>query len=427
MPTRPSLLPRSVLWRRSDYVRLWGAQGISAFGSQITLIALPLVAIITLQASAFEVAVLTAVEFLPFVFLGIPAGVWVDRMPRRPVLVLTDIGRGLSLLSIPLAYAAGSLTLIHLYGVALLNGAMTVFFTLAYQAYLPSLVERGHLVAANAAFEATDTAARLAGPGAAGGLVAVLSAPLAILADAASFFASGSLIFSIRHRDATATDLEAPSERRGGFWAEMRVGGRFALRDRYVRWILGMSAIVNVGFNMAWAILLVYAVRELHISAGIVGLLLSAGEVGGLLGAMTAIRLTRWLGVGPVIIGSTSLFGPALLILATAPESLPYPSLVLGWAVSSFASVLYNSTTVGLRQARVPSRLQGRVVGFNRTIIWGVSPLGALIGGGLATGVGLRFAMLAGGLIALVAIVPALLSPLRSLRDLPDPSELGEA
>src|ERR687895_143942 len=167
----------SGLWRHSDHLRLWGEQGISAFGSQITLFALPLVAIRTLDATAFQVAALTAIEFAPFIFVSIPAGVWVERLRRRPILVLTDIGRGASLLSIPLAYGLDALTLPHLYAVGFVNGVLTVFFTLAYQAYVPSLVEREHLVDANARFEATETLARLGGPASAGGGVRPGSPP----------------------------------------------------------------------------------------------------------------------------------------------------------------------------------------------------------------------------------------------------------
>jgi MFS family permease len=413
------LWPRSGLWRHANYLRLWSAQGSSAIGSQITLVALPLVAILTIDASAFEVGVLTALEFAPFIFLSIPAGVWVDRLRRRPILVVTDIARGASLVSIPLAYALDALTLPHLYTVALVNGALTVFFTLAYQAYLPSLVEREHLVEANAKLEGAETLARLAGPGAGGGLVALVSAPVAVLADALSFFASGSLIYSIKHREGD-TEFRAPANETRAFWPEIREGARFSLSDIYVRPVLAATATLNLGFSMVWAILLVYAVRELNIGPGVAGLVLSVGEVGGLLGVATASRLTGRAGTGPVIIGSAALFGPALLLLALAPASMPLPFLVVGWAITSFASVLYNSTAVGLRQARVPQRLQGRVVGFSRTIVWGVMPLGSVIGGALATAAGLRLATLMGAVVASAAVIPAVLSPLRSLRQLPE-------
>jgi len=411
------------LSRNRDYLHLWGAQGISAFGSQITLVALPLVAILTLEASTFEVAALTALELLPFLLLGIPAGVWVDRLPRRPVLVLCDIGRAASLFSVPLAYwLLGEVTLPHLYAVALVTGALTVFFTLAYQAYLPVLVEREDLVAANARFEATETLARLAGPASGGGLVAVLSAPAAILADAVSFVVSGALILRIGHRERGGSASTAAATPRG-FRHELREGARFVVRDRLVRSILATTALVNVGFGMVWAILLVYAVRDLGLGAALVGVTLSVGEVGGLLGAVAVGRLTSSVGPGRVVIGTALLFAPAFLLLALAPSGMPLPFLALGWAVVSFASVAFNATTVGIRQARVPLRLQGRVVGVSRSVVWGVTPIGALLGGGLAAVVGMRATIAAGAAVALGAAIPALLSPLRDLRSLPESSE----
>lgn len=406
-----------------DYLHLWSAQGISAFGSQITLVALPLVAILTLDATPFEVAALTALELLPFLLLGAPAGVWVDRLRRRPLLVLTDFGRAASLLSIPLAYWLGDLTLPHVYAVALVNGALTVFFTLAYHAYLPTLVERRELVEANARFEATETLARLGGPASGGGLVAFLSAPVAILADAVSFVVSGAMLLRIRKREDAGRALRSRAHERG-FRSELGEGARLVLRDEYVRSILATTAVVNVGFGMVWAILLVYAVRDLGLGAGVVGLTLSAGELGGLLGAVAVGRVIGWVGPGPVVVGAALLFGPAFLVLAAAPSSMPLPFFALGWAIVSFASVVFNATTVGIRQARVPLRLQGRVVGVSRTVVWGVTPLGALLGGALGSAVGLREALLAGAAVSLLAAIPALLSPLRNLRSLPASSEL---
>jgi MFS family permease len=411
------------LSRNRDYLHLWGAQGVSAFGSHITLVALPLAAILTLEASPFEVAALTALELLPFLLLGVPAGVWVDRLRRRPVLVLTDVGRAASLVSIPLAYGLGALTLPHLYGVALVNGALTVFFTLAYQAYLPTLVERRDLVAANARFEATETVARLAGPASGGGLVGLLSAPVAILADAVSFVVSAALILRIGDRERPAASVSEPARSPGAFRSELREGARYAFRDEYVRSILATTAVLNVGFGMVWAVLLVYAVRDLGLGAGVLGLTLSAGELGGILGAVAVGRVSTSLGPGPVVVVAPLLLGPAFLAIAVAPSSMPFPLLVIGWAVVSFASVVFNATTVSVRQSRVPLRLQGRVVGVSRTIVWGVTPLGALLGGGLGSSVGMRETIVAGGAVSLAAVIPALLSPLRSLRTLPEAPE----
>jgi MFS family permease len=422
MALRERLRLRSDLWRDGSYLRFWGAQGISALGSQITLVALPLAAILTLDASTFEVAVLMGLEFLPFALLGIPAGVWVDRLRRRPVLVLTDVARGVSLLSIPAAFVLDALTLPHLYAVALVNGSLTVFFTLAYQAYLPELVERRRLVEANAKFEATETIARLAGPGAGGGLVALVTAPVAVLADALSFLASGALIASIG-RDDPPSHGSSGAARSLGFWRELREGGRVALRNAYLRALLATTALLNVGFNMAWGVLLVFAVRDLGLGAGVAGLVLSVGEVGGLLGALATTRVLVRLGAGPAILTSGAVFAPSLLVIAVAPSALPFAFLAVGWATMSFANVVYNTTTASLRQAYVPQRLQGRVVGFNRSIVWGVSPLGAVLGGVLGTVVGLRWTIVAGALVCLVALLPALVSPVRRLHGLPEPME----
>jgi MFS family permease len=411
---------RSALWRHGDYLRLWGAQGISAFGSQITLVALPLVAILTLEASTFEVAVLTGLELAPFVLLGIPAGVWVDRLRRRPILVATDVGRGVSLVSIPVAYALDALTLPQLYAVAVVNGVLTVFFTLAYQAYLPVLVERRDLVDANARFEATETLARLGGPGAGGVLVQLVTAPVAVLVDAVSFFLSGGLIASIRREEPAVRD-DGTRERRS-FRAELRDGGRLALRNSYMRSILATTALLNVGFGMVWAVLLVFAVRELDISPAVVGLVLSAGEIGGLVGALATTRLLRMLGAGPLIVLSAGLFPAGLLVLGLAPGGAAAPFLMAGWALESLGGVVYNATTVSLRQAYVPLELQARVVGFNRSLVWGATPVGALLGGAVASVAGLRVAIVAGAFVALAALVPALTSPLRTLRELPEPA-----
>jgi MFS family permease len=244
---------------------------------------------------------------------------------------------------------------------------------------------------------------------------------VAVLADALSFLASGALIASMKHDERAVRP--PPAAAAPSFWHELREGGRVALKNSYVRALLATTTVLNIGFNMAWAVLLVFAVRELGLGAGVAGLVLSIGEVGGLLGAVVAGRVLRRFGVGPAIIGAALLFAPSLLVLAAAPESSPIPFLAGGWAVISFANVIYNTTTVSLRQAYVPQRLQGRVVGFNRSIVWGISPLGAILGGVLATLVGLRWTMVAGACVCLLALLPAIFSPVRALRELPEPFE----
>jgi MFS family permease len=198
---RRSWWPAGGLWRDSEFLKLWAAQAISQLGTQVTLLALPLAAILVLDASATEVALLGAVEVLPFLLFTLPAGVWVDRLPRRPILVITDLARAAALASIPLAYAVDALTLPHLYVVAFAMGVLSVFFDVSYLAYLPSLVERRQLGTANSKLEATRSAAQVVGPGAAGILVDAITAPVAILVDGVSYLFSALFVWRIERPD----------------------------------------------------------------------------------------------------------------------------------------------------------------------------------------------------------------------------------
>jgi MFS family permease len=221
----PARVPARRLWRHGEFRRLWSAQGISAIGSQVTLLALPLAAILVLHGTAFEVALLSVAATLPFLVLGIPGGVWIDRTRRRPVMITADLGRAVTLLSVPLAYGVGMLSLPHLYLVALINGSLSVLFDIASQAYLPSVLNRGQLIEANAKLEANRVVAQAAGPSAAGGLVSLVTAPVALLVDAASFLASAGLIASLRRRETNpASSGDCDPRRRG-----LREGARYVL------------------------------------------------------------------------------------------------------------------------------------------------------------------------------------------------------
>jgi MFS family permease len=264
--------PAGGLWRQGDFLRLWGAQTISQFGTQITLLALPLVAIIALDASTFEVAALEAIEFLPFLLFALPAGVWVDRLPRRPILVVADFGRAVALLTIPIAAAFDVLTIWQLFAVAFATGVLTVFFDVAYQSYLPALVARDELVDGNAKLEVSRSAAQVGGPGIAGVLVDVLTAPYAIVADAVSFVWSALLLFRIRSIEPRPERDLASSLR-----SELAEGLRYVLRDPRWRAISAYVASSNFFFSVAFAVFLLYAVRELHLSPLTIGLVLALG------------------------------------------------------------------------------------------------------------------------------------------------------
>jgi MFS family permease len=411
------LWPRSGLWRHADFLRLWGATTVSQVGSQVTLVALPLVAVLVLDASAFQVALLTTFDFLPFLLFSLPAGVWVDRLARRPVLIATDLARAAALLSIPIAYGLDMLTLGQLYVVGFLVGALTVFFELAYTSYLPSLIDREQLIDGNSKLEVSRSGAFIAGPGLGGALIDLLTAPVAIVVDALSFLVSALLVVRIRR----AEEWVATAGARTGVRTELIEGLRYVVRHRYLWPIASCTAILNLFFNAGFAVYFVFLARELDLAAAVIGLVLTLGNVGWLAGALAAGRVTKRLGVGWTLAGSAFLFGPSAVLIALAPESEPLPFLIAAQALGSFAGVLYNITSMTLRQTVTPDRLQGRTVGAIRTVVWGVTPLGALLGGALASGFGLRATFWIAAVGSAASALPIVLSSARSLRAMPAP------
>jgi MFS family permease len=409
--------PRGGLWSHSDFLKLWTGQTISEFGSQVSQLALPWVALVTLDASAFQVAALGTVEFLPFVLFTLPAGVWVDRLRRRSVLIVGDAGRAVLLASIPLAYALGHLTLTQLYIVGFVVGIHTVFFDVAYQSYLPSLVDRDALIEGNSKLNVTSSGAQLAGPGAAGGLIALVTAPYAVLVDALSFVVSGAFTFWIRKREQEPED--APERRH--LIVELWEGLRYVLRHRLLLPQAMSTGVSNFFSSLLFAILIVYAHRRLAMSSGAIGLSFSLAAFGWMLGAAQADRFRRWLGVGGATMLGASLGGPASLLVPFAPRSFPVPFLVASGAIMGFGAVVYNIQQVSLRQSICPPRLQGRMNASMRFLVWGTMPLGSLTGGAIASAAGLRTALFVGAIGGFSSILPIVFSPIRSLREFPEP------
>jgi MFS family permease len=412
---RRSFWPRGGLWRHSDFVRLWGAQTISQFGTQITLLALPLAAIVVLDASAFEVAVLTAVEWMPWLLFSLPIGAWVDRVLRKPILVAADVGRALVLLSVPLAYAFDALTIWQLYAVGFAHGILTVFFDVAYQSYLPSLVERRQLEEGNSKLEVSRSGAQLAGPGIAGVLVELVTAPVAILADAVSFVVSALFLRSIRRE-------EAPPERGEPtrLHVEIVEGVRYVLTHPLLRPSMAFVAVSNFFGSVMYSILLVYAVRELGLSAAAIGVVLALGNTGFLVGAALAPRVSARLGVGPTLVTTAALIGWPLWLVPLAPQDGAAAFLVAAFALASFAGVVYNVVGISYFQAITPGRLLGRMNASRRFVVWGAVPLGSLAGGVLAATIGLRETLFVGAIGGSVAFLPLLFSPVRSVQKAPD-------
>ena len=407
------------LWLHRDFRNLWAAETISVFGSQFTGLALPLVAVILLDASPFAVSALVVIEFMPFILLAIPAGVWVDRMRRKPILVVADLARALLLGSLPLAYALDALTLAHVYAVGFLVGVCTVFFDVAYQSYLPSLVDRTQLVEGNSKLEISRSTSQLAGPGAAGGIVSALGAPVAILLDTVSFLLSALFLFSIRKPETLPEREEGAA--RPSMLQDAREGLSFVFRNPYLRAISACTGSSNFFWSMGGALLVVYAVRELDMSPAALGLAFSLGNVGPLLAAFTTNRIFKRIGVGPTILATSMLFGVAMLFVPLASETTAVPFLVASGALGGFGAVAYNITQLSFRQAICPERLQGRMNAVIRFLVWGTMPLGALLGGTLGTVVGLHTALWVAAIGALFTFLPILLSPVRKLREMPEP------
>jgi len=413
--------PSGGLWRHSDFLKLWSAETISQFGTQVSQLALPLVAILVLDASAFEVAALGTVEFLPFILFTLPAGVWVDRLPRRPILIAGDFGRAALLVTIPVAYVADVLTLWQLYAVGFLVGICTVFFDVAYQSYLPSLVSRAQIIEGNSKLEISRSTAQIGGPGLGGALVEIFTAPYAVLVDAISFLSSGLFVLRIR-KEEEPTVTSSQDGARPSMWTELKEGLRFVLGNPHLRAQAGCTATSNFFFSVTFSIFIVFAVRELGLSPGVIGIVFSVGASGSLLAAVTAMRASRRFGIGPTTIAVTLFQGPATALIAFAPDgNRAIPFLLGAQLVLAFVIVVYNIVQVSFRQAICPPRLQGRMNSVMRFIVWGTIPPGTLLGGALGTWIGLRETIVIGAIGGGLSFLWILLSPQRRLRDMPEP------
>jgi MFS family permease len=410
--------PHGGLWRHADFLKLWAAETISQVGTQISQLALPLAAIIVLDASAFEVALLGTAQFLPFVLFALPAGVWVDRLRRRPILVLSDLARAVLLASVPLAHAFDALTMWQLYAVVFGVGVGTVFFDVSYQSYLPSLVSREQLVDGNSKLEISRSGAFIAGPALAGVLVGAIAAPNAILVDALSFLASAAFLFRIHTVESVPVRTASASVAR-----ELRDGLRYLLGHRFWRPLAASIAASNFFSQIVFVVFLVYAVRVLDLSPQLIGLSIVPVGVGGLAAAFVARRIAARLGVGPTLIGSALVFGPATVAFPLAPVDFPLPFLVAGFALLGFGGILFNITGISLVQTLTPDRLLGRLNATRRFLVWGAIPLGSLAGGALASTIGLRPTLFVGAAGSCACFLPMLLSPLRTLREMPEEQE----
>src|ERR1700736_594870 len=383
--------------RHRDFRLFWAARAISVAGDRISLLALPTVAILLLGASSAEVGLLNAIGTLAWPALALFAGVWVDRMRRRRILVVTDLGRAVLVGSIPVAFALGHLTFPQLLVVAGLMSGMTVFFDLAATAHVPSLVPRTDWADANAKLEVAQQAVATGAPGLAGLLITLLSVPFAIAFDAVSFLASG-LLISATHPGAPPL----PVERRRSLAAETAEGVRFLLRDPALVRITTGAAVSNVGLMMGLALQLIFLYRVMHLSAAVVGACFAIGSLASLVGAVYNRRIMNRLGVYRTLVLSTFIEGIAY-ILIPAGTLLPVIPLLLGALIlSGFFNTTWNVGVTTFRQTRIAPQLMGRVGAAGRVIGYGALPVGSLLGGFLGQTLSARLGERTGLAIALV-------------------------
>jgi MFS family permease len=413
--------PTSGLWNHRDFVKLWAGQSISEFGSQVSGLAIPLLAAKELHASPFQFALLSVVGFLPFILFALPAGVWVDRLRRRPILIVGDSARAVLLALIPVLWATHTLRMWQLLVLQFAIGIFTVFFDIAYQSYLPSLVERDDLVEGNSKLQTTASAAQTTGPPLAGVLVSALTAPYAIALDAVSFVVSTAFMVPIRRQETLPE--RTPDAAKPRMWPELKEGLRYVVHHRYLRWIALATGTSNFFGQIAFAIAILYMQRSLHMSSIAIGAVFGGFGVGSIVAALTTAHLPRLLrGVGnaiwmPAVLVSLAGFGFPL-----APRAFPLPVLLATSFLFGYGGMAYNITQVSLRQAITPERLQGRMNASMRWIIWGTIPLGALLGGALGSAYGLRIVLWVGAIGGVFTFLPLLLSPVRSINELPAPA-----
>jgi MFS family permease len=406
------------LRRNRRFLSYWIAQAVSQFGDRITELALPLIAIVALHASTTQVGVLTAAVWAPYL-ISFFVGAWVDRQThKRRFLVIADFLRATILLSVPAAAVLDRLSYEHLLIVALLNGAGEVLFNTSSQPVFVALVPRSQYVDANSALSSTRSVSFIAGPAVGGGLIQLLTAPIALLADAATFLFSGIALSRIR-----LEERSEPSDQTASVWQAAVRGLRFIVRHRYLRASLGAATTVNFFTFMGETLLVLFASRELGLSAGSIGVAFGIGAGGGLLGALCAPRLARLLGAGRVIVIGSVVFPLALAVVALAGGATWTKLVVLAAAefVSGFGVMLFDVPLNAVQTSVTPDGMRSRVSGAFSTINYGVRPVGALVGGFAGSLIGIRPTLVTaavGGALCCLWLLASPVSKVRAVEDL---------
>ncbi|MFE7395890.1 MFS transporter [Streptomyces sp. NPDC057557] len=410
-----SIPSRLGLLRDPDFQRLFAATALGQLGDRIIFLALPLVAIVALNADEFQVGLLAAMTTAGSLLVGLPAGAWVDRMRKRSVMISADLARAVALLTIPVAWWSELLTIWWLYAVALVHGVLTVFFDVAYVSYLPHLVGRGNLVEGNSKLSAIRSVTSISGPGMAGPLVGWLGAPVTLVVSSVGMVMSGVLATGIRKREQKPESSEHPQLLR-----DIKEGLKFVLEHPVLRAIVLGDAIFNLFLVMYQTMLLVFLEREMDLESFGIGLILSGMGCGALLGALWATRVSKRVGQGPVIWLAPLVTCPLTVLMPLAHPGWNVYMAALGLASLSLGGVIRFVAQSSLQQTLTPDRLLGRMSATARFVSWGGIPLGGLLGGASGSVFGARATLWIGAAGMTLSTIPYFLSPLRNMRESPE-------
>lgn len=410
MSTSPGLL------RTKGFLPLWAGQTISTIGNQLSGLAFPVFAVTMLGINEWQIGILNAANTASFLLVGLTAGALVDRMRKRRVMLVADFIRFAATASIPVLYFAGVIQIWHLFIAAAINGLATVFFDVSYQSYIPILVPKEKIASANGALETTSQISGLAGPAIVGFLLTVIKAPFVLVVDAISFLASVASLSVIRDRE-----VPAPKHERQPLRKEIAEGIKFVWSNKIIRSISFTTATSNLFSTAMYTLLPIVILRTLHMSPAAFGLIESLSAIGGLLGALSASKLAKRIGEGPLVAISAILtgictFGPAFAF--ALPQLPAMVLLIITQALTSFSVLTYNITQVSARQRLCPERLLGRMNASIRFFVWGVMPIGALLSGAIATAIGIQpvlWICAIGGLAAAGFVTFAPLARMRNL------------
>nr|WP_297429472.1 MFS transporter [uncultured Actinotalea sp.] len=425
MTTDATTRHRSLAFHR-NFRQLWVGDAFGQFGAQLTGLVLPIFAVTALNATPWQMGALTAAETAAFLLIGLPAGAWVDRMRKRRTLIVADLVRATALAVVVVAAATGTASIPLLIGAALVISAATVFFDVAHQSYVPGLVGLDHVVEGNSKLQATQSVAMVVAPAVGGALLRVISAPALIATTVGTYLISALWLGRIRHEET----LPRREDRRP-LRTEIAEGLRFVVHQPLLRRIVACTSLSNLFGSIGGALMVIFALRVVGLDEAALGLVFSLSAVGGLLGAVAAERMARWVGeariipVSAVAGGLTYALNPLALVLADVVP--PAAVLVLAGFGFSFWVVVYNVAQVSFRQRLCPPTLLGRMNASVRFIVWGTMPIGGLLGGWLGTAAGVEASLWVAAVGMTLAALPVVLSPLRTLTALPRPADDGAA